>query len=337
MFFANTIPAISRKKLLYEKEYGFTRFDHASVDDVEEIGKTDLYDIQTGTGNFIAEGLVSHNCYLKGTFRFSAFPRKDRRVPPKFKPRPKIEKAVKSFINCMKHPAVLNTGELGESLMGENQKPPFSEFIVTLLKDTPHKVLFLAKGTYVKNFIKNNWQKNMILSWSINSPKVARRYEKGAPNPLSRIEAARLCYEAGYRVRFRLDPMVPVDPPTLNTPLLKTTEEWREEYSGIVGAMFDRIRPERITLGTLRGLPATLAVAVNKEWTKYLDEKSNWGRKPSLLTRFNMFKFAIKQIRKQSGGRRVKIGICKETQQLHKMLEKEIGYMNYRRMECNCL
>lgn len=276
-------------------------------------------------------------CYLKGTFRFMAFPRKDRRVPPKFKPRPKIEKAMLSFINCMKEPAVLNSGELGDSLMGENLKPPFSEFIMNLVEGTPHKILFLSKGTYVRNFVNNDWQKNAILSWSINSPKVSKRYEKGSPNPLNRIEAARLCYEAGYTVRFRLDPMVPVDPvdPPLNTPLLKTVEEWEQEYGEIIDKMFEGVRPDTITLGTLRGLPATRAVANQKEWTKYLDEKSNWGLKPNIDIRFNMFKFAIKRIRKHS--RTTKIGICKDTLELHKMLQKEIGYTNYRKMECNCL
>ena len=259
-------------------------------------------------------------CYLMGTFRFKAWKRKDRRVLPTFKPRPKIERAVKSFINCMKHPAILNTGELADSLMGENQKPPFSKFIVELFQGTPHKVLFLTKGTFVKHFVENEWQKNAILSWSINAPEVARRFEKLAPTPIDRIEAARQVYERGYEVRIRVDPMVPVP-------------GWKGKYEEVISAMFHNMKPERITLGTLRGLPATIAVAVHKEWVQYLTEKSNWGRKPAYETRLEMYSFAIEQIRKH---RLKKIGICKDTKAIHQVL-KERFIMDYRKMECNCI
>lgn len=257
-------------------------------------------------------------CFLKGTFRFRVWKVKNRHVKPVFKDRKRIEKAVASFINCATKPAVLNTGELGDSLMGENQDPPFSVYILKLFEGTPHKILFLTKGTYVKHFLENEFQKQAILSWSINAEEVAKRFEIGAPNPLQRIAAARKCYEAGYTVRFRLDPMVPI-------------LGWKSEYQKIIAAMFDGIKPERITLGSLRGLPATLAVAVRKEWVKYLTEKSNWGRKPPIEIRFEMYKFAIKLFRKH--GLR-KYGLCKDTVKIHKMLKQAIGLPE---MNCNCL
>jgi len=260
-------------------------------------------------------------CYLKGTMRFRAWKRPDRRVVPKFKERSRIEKAVKSFINCSKRPEVLNTGELGDSLMQEAIKEPFSEFIMPFFEGTPHRVLFLSKGTNVKNFLKHQWQKHAILSWSINAMNVAEKFEKLAPNPLCRIEAARKVYEAGYEVRFRLDPMVPI-------------LGWEGKYKQIITAMFDGMKPERITLGTLRGLPATLAVAVRKDWVKFLSEKSNWGRKPATEIRFAMYKLAIKEIR---GHGLRKIGICKDTVQMHKMLKRAVGFVNYNSMRCNCI
>ncbi len=259
-------------------------------------------------------------CYLMGTFRFKAWKRKDRRVLPTFKPRPKIERAVKTFLNCVKHPAILNSGELADSLMGENQKPPFSKFIMDLFEGTPHKVLFLTKGTHVKHFLENEWQKNAILSWSINSFEVAHRFEKLAPTPVERIAAARAVYEHGYEVRIRVDPMVPI-------------EGWRDEYQVIIDVIFKALKPERITLGTLRGLPATLAVATRKEWLKYLTEKSSWGRKPPYETRLEMFTFAIKQIRKHG---LKKIAVCKDTKAIHRVLKDRFN-MDYRNMECNCI
>lgn len=261
-------------------------------------------------------------CYLKGTLRFRAWKWKDRRVTPKYKPRVKIEKAVKTFIECAKHPATLNTGELADSLMGENQKPPFSEFLMPLFEGTPHRVLWLSKGTNVRNFLENDWQKNTILSWSVNATEVAKRFEKGAPPPLKRLEAARQVYESGYEVRFRLDPMVPIP-------------RWQDAYEEIIDAMFDGIKPTVVTLGSLRGLPATIAVAVRKEWAEYLTEKSNWGRKPATEIRFAMYSFAIQRMKKH-GHKVGNIGVCKDTRQIHGMLEKKFG-MVYRAMRCNCI
>lgn len=262
-------------------------------------------------------------CYLKGTLRFRAWKWDDRRVPPKFKPRIKIEKAVRSFINCMKKPAILNTGELSDSLMGENQKPPFSVFLMPLFEGTRHRVLWLSKGTNVKNFLEHDWQKNVILSWSINAVDVAK-IERKAANPFDRIKAARKVFEAGYKVRLRLDPMVPV-------------VGWEGKYQQIITAMFDGLTPEVVTLGTLRGLPATLAVAVKKEWVKYLTEKSNWGRKPATEIRFAMYSFAIQEMKKL-GFSTKNIGICKDTRQMHTMLKKKFGVgMDYHTMRCNCI
>jgi len=297
-----------------------------------------VYNFQTSTGT-ISTPVITHNCphfyelkwaggciyncaycYLMGTFRFRAWKRKDRMVTPKFKERKDIERAVMAFINCQEEPSTLNTGELSDSLMQEAAKEPFSEFIMPLFEGTKHKVLFLSKGTNVKHFLKNDWQKNAILSWSINSVEVSKKFEKLAPNPLDRIKAARKVFERGYEVRFRLDPMVPV-------------LGWEGQYKRIITAMFEGVKPTVVTLGTLRGLPATLAVAVRKDWVKYLTEKSSWGRKPGLKIRLEMYRFAIQEMRKH---RHRTIGVCKDTLQIHKLLEKEFG-MNHKTMKCNCI
>jgi DNA repair photolyase len=208
----------------------------------------------------------------------------------------------------------------GNSLMTERGKQPFSEFIMSFFKGTPHKVLFLTKMTDVQHFLENKWQKNAILAWSINATAVASRYEKRMPSPTERIAAAGQVYDAGYKVRVRLDPMVPVP-------------DWPKHYGDIIECICDMFKPERVTLGTLRGLPSTIAAAKDKEWVKYLTESSNWGRKPFLETRLAMYEFAIKQFR--SHGIR-KIAVCKDTKQVWAVLNKKFG-LNYHNMACNCL
>ena len=54
-----------------------TKQGYSEILSMECIGQRELYDIQTSTENFIANGLISHNCYMK------AFPQKELRLDEK--------------------------------------------------------------------------------------------------------------------------------------------------------------------------------------------------------------------------------------------------------------
>lgn len=255
-------------------------------------------------------------CYLKGTYRF--FIKNELgRVPMHFKERGDIAKALTTFLRLHIPAEILNTGELSDSLMGETQDPPFSKWLMNYMNGSRHKVMFLTKGTYVKNFLDNEWQKNAILSWSLNAEKVAKRWEHLTPSPKDRIKAAELCARADYEVRIRIDPMVSV-------------EGWREEYRELIDSVFSKFRPERITLGCLRGLASTIREARDKSWIKYLDEGSGWGKKPNFERRLAMYGFVISYLDEQYDFH--KIGICKDTMALWRKLN-----MDFRRITCNCV
>ena len=78
-----------------------------------------------------------------------------------------------------------------------------------------------------------------IIAWSMNNEMVSRKFEIGAPSFEKRLEAARKVQAAGYKVRIRLDPIVPFD-------------GWRMSYSETIRNIFKNIDPERVTIGTLR-------------------------------------------------------------------------------------
>lgn len=67
-FFHFTAPAITRKWSL-EGQAIKNQNDHR-VASIEPIGVRDLFDITTGTGDFIANGVVSHNCYARPTHEY---------------------------------------------------------------------------------------------------------------------------------------------------------------------------------------------------------------------------------------------------------------------------
>jgi DNA repair photolyase len=67
-FFHHCAPAITRKWNL-EKEAIKSRVD-LRVTSIEPLGLRQLFDITTGTGDFIANGVVSHNCYARPTHEY---------------------------------------------------------------------------------------------------------------------------------------------------------------------------------------------------------------------------------------------------------------------------
>jgi DNA repair photolyase len=71
-FFHVTDPAITRKRNI-EGHLVKTLAD-LRVAEIEPLGRTlPLYDITTGTGDFIANGVVSHNCFARPTHKYLDF------------------------------------------------------------------------------------------------------------------------------------------------------------------------------------------------------------------------------------------------------------------------
>lgn len=175
-------------------------------------------------------------CYLKGTFRF-----RPEGIKPVIKDYAKIEQHVKEFLSVETHShaslpsEILNTGEIADSLMWENGYKPFSKFIIPLFESqNKHKVLFLTKSINIKNLLEIEPHKQTIISFSLNADKVAKKWEKKAPLVSKRIEAASRLAKAGYEVRVRIDPMVPIS-------------GWQESYIELIDQIFAEFKPERIT------------------------------------------------------------------------------------------
>jgi DNA repair photolyase len=71
-FFHKTAPAISRKQKLEGR--AIKSDADLRVISIERLGKAmRLYDITTGTGDFIANGVVSHNCFARPTHEYLDF------------------------------------------------------------------------------------------------------------------------------------------------------------------------------------------------------------------------------------------------------------------------
>ncbi len=251
-------------------------------------------------------------CYLKGTFRF-----RPEGTSPVIKSYEKIKLHVERFLEEVKEPEILNTGEIADSLMNENANIPFSRFIIPLFeKQGHHKVLFLTKSSNVKNLLEICPHDHVIVSFSLNAIPVAERWER-APHVLKRIEAAKKILDAGYEVRIRIDPMVPV-------------KNWQKYYLQLIEIIFKNFSPERITVGSLRGLQSTINGCTDKTWVRYLKESSNWGKKIDFRTRYAMYSIIIQELKTTYNFDRV--SLCKESIKMWEVLK-----MDYKAIKCNCV
>ncbi len=154
------------------------------------------------------------------------------------------------------------------------------------------------------------------MSFSLNAIPVADKWEK-APKVMKRLEAAKKLYEEGFEVRTRIDPMIPV-------------ENWERHYIHLIDLTFEKFSPERITLGSLRGLQSTINGCADKSWAKYLSESSNWGKKVDINQRLAMYKKIISYLAEKYNYSNV--ALCKETKAVWGILN-----MDYKKIKCNCI
>jgi len=76
---------------------------------------------------------------------------------------------------------------------------------------------------------------NTIIVWSLSGPAQSRLLEPKAGTTEQRIEAARLAQEAGYQIRYKFKPIIPV-------------RTWRQDAAWAVKLLFERTRPDVISL-----------------------------------------------------------------------------------------
>ena len=133
---------------------------------------------------------------------------------------------------------VFSTGELADSLA---LIPPLLIPAINYFTKVKNKyLLLLTKSTNIKIFEKLNPHNNIIISFSVNAVEIARKWEKGAPPPIKRLEAALKLKERGWRIRIRIDPII-----------LEGNLLWYRNICKIVA----ELKPERVTIGTLRSYP----------------------------------------------------------------------------------
>ncbi len=250
-------------------------------------------------------------CYLRGTMR--------GRMKPSFVRIEEVKRCLNEAFHHISDPQIFNSGELCDSLMN----PTLMAEIVDMFEEqNKHKIYLLSKfGTKNIGFLLEKLRKQVICAWSINAEPVSRKWESNAAVPKDRIYAASLVWEMGYDTRIRIDPIFPI-------------KNWKSHYEKLLNEIFSSLLPNRIVLGTPRGLWKTINYAqkegVDMSWADFFEENTGWGKKLSFEVRKDIYTFFYDALISLNYPAH-KISMCKETNNMW----KELGIKNQLKM-CNC-
>jgi spore photoproduct lyase len=143
------------------------------------------------------------------------------------------------------------TGELGDSLVLD-KIIGFAAEAVPFFAAQKNAVLELkTKSVEVDHLLGMDHRGKTVISWSLNPQQVIEQEEHGAACLDARLEAARLCAEAGYPLGFHFDPLM-------------SYPGWEEDYHRVVDLLFANIDPAQVlwlSLGGLRLPPALKQIA----------------------------------------------------------------------------
>ncbi|RLI35605.1 hypothetical protein DRO53_00785 [Candidatus Bathyarchaeota archaeon] len=240
-------------------------------------------------------------CFLQGTF-------KGKTDPVIYTNLRKLLWELKRWLKASLKPRMLNTGELSDSLAITDE---LAKTLIPIFgRQSLHKLLLLTKSNMVEGILDLPHNGQTVVSFSLNAEEVAKLYEPDAPPPRERLRAAWKCLEAGYPVRIRIDPLIPV-------------EGWEDVYAELAEQVA-QLNPERVTLGSLRVFPAVKAFSRrNPSVFKYATERTLDGRyRPPEKIRIKMYRFMVSRLKG------LEIGLCKETPTVHAVLRLPL--------KCNC-
>lgn len=211
-------------------------------------------------------------------------------------------------------PRMMIVGELQDGLVFDGVYKAYAgqsltEMVVPLFgAQDCHQLIFLTKSVNIQHLMAMDATPQVIISWSINTEEAGKLYEHGAPLPSQRLDAARKLKKRGWRIRFRLDPMIPYS-------------GWRNGYAEIIDQI-NALEPEMVTIGALRasqGLVSSVKrVGRDASVFQMLSEKDPSGFKFRLPfeTQLELFRFALDRLDRS----RIVPALCKEDRTVWKAL-----------------
>ncbi len=222
-----------------------------------------------------------------------------------------IDKYLNVLKNSISKYKRIGTGEFADSLAFDNITG-FSSTLIKFFSKYPEITFeFKTKSNNIKNILNTKLSSNIVVAWSLNPKKIIDKNEFYSASLSERINAAKKCAAAGYKVAFHFDPVIYYN-------------GWEDDYRDTVNFLFDNIPSEKIvwiSIGALRSTKKLKKIIENRypdadildsELLIGFDEKLRY----SDSVRIKIYKNMINWIRERSSA--TYIYLCMEKKKIWK-------------------
>ena len=189
-----------------------------------------------------------------------------------------------------------------------------SELLVPLFAGLDDRFLLLyTKSDNMDHLLPLHHGGHTIINWSLSTLSQSRTIEAGTPDLPARIRAMAACASAGYTVRARISPIVPLS-------------GWRDEFTELADALFSAVKPDLVTIDVVGWCrPDALADAMDVSRLEpafadavraMIDAKVDYTLKYlfSHELRLSVLRHAASELRHRSPA--TPIAICNETRRM---------------------
>jgi DNA repair photolyase len=239
-FFHTTEPAITRKRSI--EGMALKSDAPLRVASIEAIGmELELFDITTGTGDFIANGVVSHNCFARNTHTYLDMDSGhdfNSRIVVKVNAPQLARKELAAPKWQGEHVAMGTNVDCYQRAEGRYKLMPGIIGALTAA-DTPFSIL--TKGTLILRDLDlllraaDRVQVGLNMSIGFVDESLWHAVEPGTPSPRRRLEAVRALAESGLGCGVLMAPILPY--------LTDSPEQLRSTVESIVRAGARSVSP----------------------------------------------------------------------------------------------
>jgi DNA repair photolyase len=188
-----------------------------TVESVQPLGvEMPMYDITTGTGDFVAEGVISHNCFARNTHTYldlDAGADFDSQIVVKVNVARVLERELRSA-KWEREPVAMGTNtDPYQRAEGRYRLMPG---VIRALARSGTPFSLLTKGTVLTRDLPElvaaaaDVPVGLGVSIALVDPSVQSRLEPGTPSPAARLDLVRRITDAGLSCGVMVAPVLPL-------------------------------------------------------------------------------------------------------------------------------
>jgi spore photoproduct lyase len=212
----------------------------------------------------------------------------------------------------------IGTGQSSDSLMWGNREG-ILDALFEFANDNPNVILeFKTKSDNISYFLENDVPKNILCTYSLNTPTIIENEEHLTASLQKRINSARKLADKGVKVGFHFHPIVEYE---------NYITEYKDVYKKLINT-FKKNEVALVSFGTLTFIKAVVKQLRSREFTSKITQMpmENASGKSSYpqTTKVEMFKSAYESFAPwQNGDDKVFFYLCMEE---HQMWKKTFGF-----------